>query len=98
MLVKRMSAREARNNFSDVLGSVYYSKEAIIVEKQGRPFAVVISVDDYEQLLEERRARFAVLDEIRAKNREVSPDEAEKDSLREIAALRQDKRLKRTKA
>ena len=55
MLVKRMSAREARNNFSDVLGSVYYSKEAIIVEKQGRPFAVVVSVDDYEQLLEEHR-------------------------------------------
>jgi hypothetical protein len=33
MLTKRMSAREARANFSDLLGQVFYTKEAVIVEK-----------------------------------------------------------------
>jgi prevent-host-death family protein len=91
MLVKRMSAREARNNFSDLLGLVYYSKEAVIVEKRGRPFAVVISPEDYERLLKEREERFAVFDDIRAKNPEVTPQEAQADAAREIAALRQER-------
>ena len=92
MLVKRMSAKDARNNFTDVLGIVYYSKEAVIVEKQGRPFAVVISPEDYERLIKERQERFAILDEIRARNQDVTPDEAEADVAREIAASRQERR------
>ena len=91
MLVKRMSAKEARNSFSDLLGLVYYSKEAVIVEKRGRPFAVVISPDDYERLLEEREKRFAVFDEIRAKNPDVTPEEAEEDAAREVAAWRRER-------
>lgn len=46
MLVKRMSAKEARDNFSDLLGLVHYSKEPVIVEKWGRPFVVVLSPED----------------------------------------------------
>lgn len=91
-MVKRVTAKEARDNFSDVLGLVYYSNETVIVEKQGRPFAVVISPDEYEKIVRERLARFAALDEIRAKNEGVSPEEAELDAEREIAALRQEKR------
>lgn len=87
-MVKRMSAKEARDNFSDLLGLVYYSKEAVIVERRGRPFAVVISPEDYERLLEERTERFSVFDEIRNKNPDVTPQEAEEDAAREIAALR----------
>lgn len=90
-MVKRMSAREARNNFSDLLGLVYYSKEVVIVEKRGRPFAVVISPEDYERLLKEREERFAVFDDIRARNPDVTPQEAQADAAREIAALRQER-------
>ena len=90
-MVKRMSAREARNNFSDLLGLVYYSKEVVIVEKRGRPFAVVISPEDYERLLKEREERFAVFDDIRAKNPDVTPQEAQADAAREMAALREER-------
>ena len=94
-MVKRMSAREARNNFSDLLGLVYYSKEVVIVEKRGRPFAVVISPEDYERLLKEREERFAVFDDIRAKNPDVTPQEAQADAAREIAALRQEREIEK---
>jgi len=90
-----MSAKEARNNFSDLLGLVYYSKEVVIVEKRGRPFAVVISPEDYERLLKEREERFAVFDDIRAKNPEVTPQEAQADAAREIAALRQEREIEK---
>ena len=90
-MVKRMSAKEARNNFSDLLGLVYYSKEPVIVEKRGRAFAVVISPDDYETLLREREERFSVFDEIRAKNPEVGAEQTEEDAAREVASARQER-------
>ena len=93
-MVRRMSAKEARSNFSDLLGLVYYSKEPVIVEKRGRAFAVVVSLDDYETLLREREERFAVMDGIRTKNADVSPDEAEADAAREVAAARQERSRK----
>jgi len=90
-LVKKMSAKEARNSFSDLLGVVYYSKEAVVVEKRGKPVAVVISPEDYERLLAARDERLAVFDEIRARNPEVTPEEAEEDAARAIAAFRTEK-------
>lgn len=90
-MVKRVSAKEARNRFADLLGSVYYSKEAVIVEKQGRPFAVVISPEEYERFTRERQARFAILDELRARNPNLTPEEAEADAAREVAASRQER-------
>ena len=90
-MVKKMSAKEARNSFSDLLGVVYYSKEAVVVEKRGKPVAVVISPEDYERLLAGREKRLAVFDEIRARNLEVTPQEAEEDAAREIAARRKER-------
>jgi len=87
-MAKRMSAKTARNSFSDLLGIVYYSKEAVIVEKRGRPVAAVISMEDYAQLLDAREERLKVFDEIRAMNQDVAPEEAQEDADREIAALR----------
>ncbi|MBI2908186.1 MAG: type II toxin-antitoxin system Phd/YefM family antitoxin [Chloroflexi bacterium] len=90
-MVKRMSAQEARAKFADLLGLVYYGKEPVIIEKGGRPFAVVINPEDYEKLLEDREARFKVFDDLRAKNPEVTPEQAEAEASREIAAFRQEK-------
>lgn len=94
MLVRRISAKEARNNFGDLIGSVYYGKEPVIVEKQGRPFAVVISPEDYERFVKDWEADFAIVDEIWAKNRDISPEEAETDVTREVAAFRQERRAR----
>jgi len=45
-----MSAKQARDHFADVLGSVHYGKQPIVVEKQGKPFVVVISPEDFARL------------------------------------------------
>ena len=47
MLVRRMSVQQARANFSDLIGQVYYTKEPVIVEKRGKVFAVVVSPEQY---------------------------------------------------
>lgn len=93
MLIQRMSAREARNGFSDLLGMVYYSEKSVIIEKRGKPFAVIINPKNYNKLLSDREARFAVFDEIRAKNPDISPRKAKTDASREITALRREKNI-----
>jgi len=87
-----MSAQEARAKFADLLGLVYYGKEPVIIEKQGRAFAVVISPEDYERLLKEREEKFKVFDELRAKNVDMTTEQAEEEAAREVATLRQEKR------
>src|SRR5947209_662452 len=42
-----MSVREARAHFADLLGSVYHTGEPVIVERNGRPVAVVVSPERY---------------------------------------------------
>ncbi|MCL4552892.1 MAG: type II toxin-antitoxin system Phd/YefM family antitoxin [Candidatus Marsarchaeota archaeon] len=90
MPVRRMSAQEARANFSDLLGLVYYSKETVIIEKKGRPFAVVLSPQEYQALQEEREKAWAVVDEVQKRNEEKDPDEVLQDVTAEVEAVRQE--------
>lgn len=84
----RVSAREARNKFADIMGSVRYGGEEIIVERSGRPMAALIPVDTYERLVAERRVRFEVVDQIRSSLPAVASDEIEKDVAQAIHSLR----------
>ena len=85
---KRMSAREARDKFADLVGSVHYGGEEIIVERSGRPVAAVIPVTTYERLVAERRTRFEVLDRIRSRLPELPPEEIEGDVTKAVTRVR----------
>jgi prevent-host-death family protein len=50
-MVLRYGAREARNKFADLLGRVGYGGEVVIVERSGKPMAVIMPVDMYEALV-----------------------------------------------
>ena len=90
MPTRRMSVREARANFGDLLGSVHFTKEPVIVEKKGRPFAVVISTEDFEQLNQAREEFFALIDRIQSRNEDKDPDEVLRDVTAEVEAVRQE--------
>jgi len=99
MLVKRMSTQQARANFSELLGSVYYTKNPVIVERKGKPFAVVISPEQYESLSKQQEKAWAVVEEIQARNRNKDPDEVLADVTKVVEEVRQeryDKRQKKT--
>jgi len=51
-----ITAKEARRTFSDVLARAAYGKERVTVTRNGKPFAVVVPVEDAAALdaLEER--------------------------------------------
>ena len=57
-MAKRISAAQAKARFSSLLAEVAYSGQHIIIERRGKPFAALVSVEDLEQL-EQYRANAA---------------------------------------
>lgn len=90
MLTGRMSAKEAQDNFSDIVSRAYYRNEPTIVERQGKPMAVVISPEQYEQFRQQAtREMFDTIRDIHDRSRDADPDEIEADIARAIAEVRQ---------
>lgn len=48
--MKHTSARDAKNQFGLLLDTA--RAQPVIIEKHGRPVAVVISIEEYERLIE----------------------------------------------
>jgi prevent-host-death family protein len=87
-MARHIGAREARNKFADLLGSVHYGSQVVIIERSGKPMAAVIPVEMYQQLIAEREARFDVLDQVRSRLPDVPSEEVERDVAEAVAAVR----------
>lgn len=83
---KAVSATEAKNRFGSLLGYVTEQDDEVIVESQGLPKAVIMSIAAYEQVqdLRERRRRedaFATMRRLRAqiqeRNQDLTPEQAD---------------------
>jgi prevent-host-death family protein len=88
IMAKRMSAKDARSKFSDLLGTVNYGGEEVIVERSGRPVAAVIPVPVYERLVAERQTRFEVIERVRSRLPKASLEEIETDVRQAVAKVR----------
>jgi len=91
-MIKTTNALAARKNFGQLLEEAYYRGDEIIIERAGKPMAVIISIEEFENWQTERERDFAVLDEIRAKNKDISPEKIEADVDEAIKAVRKKKR------
>lgn len=87
-MVQRVGAREARNNFSDLLGRVGYGGEMIILERSGKALAAMVPIEVFERLMAERNSRFSVIDRIRAHMPDVPDAEVERDVEEAVRAVR----------
>jgi prevent-host-death family protein len=90
MAVRRMSTHEARAHFSELLGLVYYTKEPVLVERKGKPFAVVISPDQYALVEKELERAWQTVDRVRERNAQKNPEEVFKDVTATVEAVRQE--------
>ena len=96
-MVKRMSAKEARDRFAEVLGQVQYGKDTVIIEKQGKPVVAVIDMDRYERFMQAWDEPFRVLDRIAARNTEADPAQVQADVAKAVAEVRGAARTKSRK-
>jgi len=85
-MLKIVSSNEVDGGWGDVLGDVAEGGDEVIVERDGRPTAVVIPFAAYEELraLREGRRRADALerlrslrDAVRARNQDLSEEQAE---------------------
>lgn len=89
-MIRRISVREARANFSDLLGAVFYTNEPVIVERKGKPFAVVISPEQYRVMQQELQRAWRSVDEVRAENKATPTEQVLQDVTAEVEAVRQE--------
>lgn len=69
MTTGTLSVVEARRQFADLLGRVAYGREEIVIERTGRPMAILINLEEYRRLKRldaerreaERTARFELM-------------------------------------
>jgi prevent-host-death family protein len=92
MKIKTVPALEARTQFGQILKDVQSGQVRVLVEKSGVPMAGIISAQEFQQLITEREARFAVVDRIRRRLPSVPERELQRD-VRE--ALKQVRRRRR---
>lgn len=87
-MLQPISIAQARNNFSDLLGEAYYGGRRFLIEKLGKPFAVVIGIEDYKQLEAARDYFFQKILAQRGKNKTISSSQVDKDVNQAISAIR----------
>src|SRR5690349_1711496 len=90
-ITQTMSVSEARAAWEEVLDQVAHQQTRVLVEENGVLVAAVVSAEDVGLLARldaERRARFAEIEAIRARNADLDPDAVEEDIAAEIAAMR----------
>lgn len=95
--MRRMSARHARAHFADLLGSVHYNREPVLVERKGRPFAVVISPEQYEVMEHELGQAWVTIDAMQTRNVDENPEEVLSDVTAVVEAVRLERYAERTK-
>jgi prevent-host-death family protein len=70
-MVKKVPAMKVRDNLGQLLDEVYYRGDEVVIERAGKAMAVLVPVGRYEQYQRERRERFKILDQIKAKTRRI---------------------------
>jgi prevent-host-death family protein len=87
-----INVTEARDNLSEILGRVKFGGEIVTIEKKGKPYAVIVSPEQYEAFQKEARKRFgAIIQRIQSRNTMFSDAEIMKDVTEEVEAVRQNR-------
>ncbi len=91
-MTRRVAAKDARANFSDVLSQVYYGQEPVIVERKGKPVAVLISPEQWERYQEQTRDRlFEAIDRLQERNLDAGPEEVDRDVTEAVEEVRRER-------
>jgi len=77
-MVKKITAVKARQNLGQIMNEVSLLGDDYMIERAGKPLAVIISVDKYQAIQAKRLEAISRLDRIRDKMGDTDPDAVEK--------------------
>jgi len=85
---KNIGAFEARRKFGQLIEEAFYQKDAFIIERAGRPMAVLVSVDEYQRFKQlAKDTLFQMLAEVWDRNKDVPAEELEHDVAKAMDML-----------
>ncbi len=91
---RRISAVEARKRLGEILESVYYRGDEVVIERAGKPMAVVIPAERYEAMERHRERLFELIEKNWERNKDLPYEEIEREVRQAIEDVRATKREK----
>ena len=85
---RRISAVEARKRLGEILESVYYRGDEVVIERAGKPMAVVIPAERYDALEKSRDRVFELIEKNWERNKGVPYEEIERDVQQAVKETR----------
>lgn len=95
---RTISAVEARKRFGDILSGVYYRGDEVVIERAGKPMAVVIPTSRYEVMERDRQRLFDMIEEVHERTKNVPPEVIEQEIQEAIREVRAEAASRRTDA
>jgi prevent-host-death family protein len=89
---RTVSAMEARKRLGELLESVYYRGDEVVIERAGKVMGVVIPAHRYEAIERDRDELFAMIRRQQDLNRNVPAEEIEAAVASAIAEVRAERR------
>lgn len=88
-MIKSISVRELRSNISKVIDDVYSKFDRYVISRRGKPEVVMISVEDYESLLEtiEIQSDKELMKRIKKAEKEIPKGKSLKDIQKELGLV-----------
>lgn len=96
-MVRRISSEEAQRSLPDLLEQVSTTREAVILEVEGRPIAVLITPEEFERYQIMEAYNRAVIEQVATRNADKDPEEVFADVTAEVEAVRQELYDERTR-
>jgi len=75
---RRISAVEARKRLGEILESVYYRGDEVVIERAGKAMAVVIPAERYEAMERSRERLFELIEKNWERNKDIPYEEIER--------------------
>ena len=94
---RTLSAVEARKKLGEILESVYYRGDEVVIERAGKPMAVVIPARLYENIERTRKRFWDMIDEIHERNKDVPYEVIQAEVDAAVREVREEQRAKASK-
>jgi prevent-host-death family protein len=87
---KIIGAYEARRRFGQLIEEAFYKKDSFIIERAGRPMAVLVPIEDYHKWQQLARDQvFRMVEQVWERTKEVPPEELEQDIAQALKTLQE---------
>jgi prevent-host-death family protein len=88
IMEKVTNSSDLRSNLSLVLDDVQFNQDSYVIERKGRPAAVIVPLNVYDNWKRSRERFFDMARQIQVANKDADPDEVMRDVLEAQQAVR----------